>query len=108
MTEDTTATVPVEPTKPKLTSKKQKLLAAIEAAQKLVEQRKNALAAIDAREKSKQTRTPASTLNKQKFLLGAYVMETRPLLAKSDGFQDWLKRDKDRSVFGLEPLPPNA
>jgi hypothetical protein len=33
-------------------------------------------------------------------------METRPQLAKSADFQAWLKRDQDRSIFGLAPLKP--
>ena len=68
--------------------------------------RKAALEAIEARERARANRTPASTVNKQKFLLGAYIMETRPQLAKSADFQAWLKRDQDRSIFGLAPLKP--
>ncbi|MBP8286705.1 MAG: hypothetical protein KAX57_07670 [Rhodoferax sp.] len=93
------------PEKTKQTSK-QRVLAALENAQKLVEQRKAALEAIEARERARANRTPASTVNKQKFLLGAYIMETRPQLAKSADFQAWLKRDQDRSIFGLAPLKP--
>lgn len=86
--------------KPKV-SKKDRVLAALENAKKLLEQRKAQLEAIEAREHARANKTPASIINKQKFLLGAFVMETRPQIAKSADFQAWLKRDQDRAVFGL-------
>jgi len=84
---------------------KLKLQNALQAAQKLVEQRKAALQAIEAREQARANRVPASTINKQKFLIGAFIMETKPGLVQSDAFQAWLKRPQDRSVFGLPELP---
>lgn len=94
---------PVSPAKPKVTSKA-RVLASLENAKKLVEQRKAALEAIEARERVKANKTPASVINKQKFLLGAYAMEKRPQVMKSSEFNEWLKRPQDRAVFGLEPL----
>lgn len=98
----TAQSAPAEKLVPK---SKQRLQNALEAAQKLVEQRKAALQAIEAREQAKANRTPASTLNKQKFLIGAFIMETKPSLVQSEAFKDWLKRPQDRSVFGLPELP---
>lgn len=94
--------VPAEKPVPK---SKLKLQNALEAAQKLVEQRKAALMAIEAREKARANRVPASTINKQKFLIGAYVMERKPNLLTSGEFSAWLKRPQDRSVFGFAELP---
>ena len=91
------------PKKPKMTSKA-KVLASLENAQKLLEQRHAQLAAIEARERARATRTPAAVVNQQKYLLGAYTLETRPQIAKHPDFHAWLKRDKDRAAFGLPPL----
>lgn len=93
------------PAKKPVPKSKLKLQAALEAAQKLVEQRKLALQAIEAREKARENRVPASTINKQKFLIGAFIMENKPGLVQSEAFQAWLKRPQDRSVFGLPELP---
>lgn len=98
----TAQSAPVEKPVPK---SKQRLQNALEAAQKLVEQRKAALMAIEAREKARANRVPASTINKQKFLIGSFIMETKPGLVQSEAFQAWLKRPQDRSVFGLPELP---
>ena len=98
----TAKSAPVEKPVPK---SKLKLQNALQAAQKLVEQRRAALQAIEAREQARANRVPASPINKQKFLIGAYIMETKPGLVQSEAFQAWLKRPQDRSVFGLEPLP---
>jgi alpha-tubulin suppressor-like RCC1 family protein len=59
---------------------------------------------IEARERTKQTKTPTKVVNRQKILLGAYVLEKQPQIAKSAEFKVWLTRDGDRAVFGLEPL----
>lgn len=50
---------------------------------------------------------------RKKILIGAYIMSrmSDPLeLGKRDdgecSFEQWLKRDEDRALFGLKPLPP--
>ena len=45
---------------------------------------------------------------RRKVLLGAYVLQNMPHIAHAPEFGDWLTRDDDRRVFGLQPLPQPA
>lgn len=43
---------------------------------------------------------------RRKILIGAFVLSTHKDPAKDlPGFAEYLKKDQDRELFGLEPLP---
>jgi hypothetical protein len=42
---------------------------------------------------------------RKRVLVGAYVLDKMPELARSGDFQKWLVRDDERALFGFQPLP---
>ena len=63
---------------------------------------------LEAVERAREAGVRRAEDTRRKVLLGAYVLQNMPHLAHAPEFGDWLTRDDDRRVFGLQPLPQPA
>lgn len=84
----------------------------IKALQAKLKQEKAKKQKMEARKKAAETKTIRATDTRKKILLGAYVIDQ--MSARGEPLDrlningillsDWLKRDDDRSLFGLSVL----
>ena len=63
---------------------------------------------LEAVERAREAGVRRAEDTRRKVLLGAYVLQNMPHIAHAPEFGDWLTRDDDRRVFGLQPLPQPA
>lgn len=60
---------------------------------------------LEAAERAKEAGVRRAEDTRRKILLGAYVLQKMPHIAHDVDFSEWLTRDDDRRVWGLQPLP---
>lgn len=88
---------------------------AVKAAQERLKKAKAAQQLAEARKRAAATKVERAKDTRRKVLLGAFVMEffaarkadpARFLFSGENGrrFEDWLKKEADRALFGLPPL----
>lgn len=82
----------------------------IKALQEKLKQEKAKKQKMEARKKSAETKVVRATDTRKKILLGSYLMSEMEKNHESTakvmtGLDAYLKRDDDRSLFGLSPLP---
>lgn len=82
----------------------------IKALETKLKQEKARKQKMEAKKKSAETKVIRATDTRKKILLGAFLMERmekNPEYAAKvmPGLGEFLKRDDDRALFGLAPLP---
>ncbi len=102
-TENAPASEPAPPLTPAQKARKRADALAVEAQQARAKAQR-----LEAAERAREAGVRRAEDTRRKVLLGAYVLQARPDIAHSPEFGDWLTRDDDRRVFGLQPLPQPA
>ena len=101
--ENAPASEPAPPLTPAQKARKRADALAVEAQQARAKAQR-----LEAAERAREAGVRRAEDTRRKVLLGAYVLQARPDIAHSPEFGDWLTRDDDRRVFGLQPLPQPA
>ena len=92
--------------KPRLTPEER--LAKLKLKEVEVEQERQKVKAKIRKVNAEQRKDARKAINRKKYLLGAWVLSSEPENEIKSAMSIYLKTDKDRALFGLEPLPPEG